>query len=93
MATRTRLRRSARDWQQLIAEYESSGQVQSVFCAERGLALSTFSYWRRKLGTRDFEAEPAFVELSCERPESPVPAWDVELDLGRGMTLRIRQGC
>jgi hypothetical protein len=71
----------------------SSGQAQSAFCEKRGVALSTFSDWRRKRKPREMAPEPAFLALTCDRPELPRPVWDVALDLGRGMTLRIRQGC
>lgn len=58
-------RRSTEQWQRLIAEYESSEQAQSSFCAARGVAQSTFAYWRRKLRSQEsLDAAPAFVELT-----------------------------
>ena len=54
----------------LIEEYESSGQAQSAFCAQRGVALSTFSYWRRKLKAQEADSEPTFVELRSGPVES-----------------------
>ena len=33
-------------WGKRITEWERSGQTQRAFCAQRGLALSTFQWWR-----------------------------------------------
>jgi len=33
-------------WGKRITEWERSGQTQKAFCAQRGLALSTFQWWR-----------------------------------------------
>jgi hypothetical protein len=33
-------------WGRRITEWEHSGQTQKAFCAQRGLALSTFQWWR-----------------------------------------------
>ena len=33
-------------WGKRITEWERSGQTQRAFCARRGLALSTFQWWR-----------------------------------------------
>ena len=36
-------------WTQRLGEWKRSGQTQRVFCAEHGLALSTFQWWRTRL--------------------------------------------
>lgn len=33
-------------WAKRITEWERSGQTQRAFCAQRGLAVSTFQWWR-----------------------------------------------
>ena len=80
-----RRRRSAEEWRILVDEYEDFAGSQAEFCRCRGVSAGALAYWRRKLGGA------AFVEI-------PGPAvvgnWDVELDLGSGMVLRIRRpGC
>lgn len=37
-------------WQATVDEQGNSGLSVRRFCAERGLALSQFYYWRRRLG-------------------------------------------
>src|ERR1035437_944628 len=40
-------------WGKRITEWEHSGQTQRTFCAQRGLALSTFQWWRIRGKRRD----------------------------------------
>ena len=50
---RRRLRRSAEQWASLIAAQADSGMSIVAFCRGRGMAVSTFHAWRRRLsGTR-----------------------------------------
>lgn len=35
-------------WGKRLTEGERSGQSQRTFCAQRGLALSTFQWWRAR---------------------------------------------
>ena len=80
-----RRRRSAEDWRVLVEEYADFVGSQAEFCRRRGVSSGSLAYWRRKLGGS------AFVEVS-----GPVAVrdWDVELDLGEGLVLRVRRpGC
>lgn len=91
-----RIRRSPDQWREIMARFERSGQTREQFCTEQGLGLSTFSRWRRSL-SREVPVAPAhsddalFVELARAAPEPPAQAWDVELQLGAGVCLRLRQ--
>jgi putative transposase len=95
-------RHSAAQWRALISEFEASGVSQQAFCTRHGLAKSTFELWRRKLrGARvdvaGVRPEALFVELTApivdKTEASPAaPAWEVELDLGAGVVLRLRRG-
>lgn len=40
-------------WGKQITEWVRSGQSQRAFCAQRGLVLSTFQWWRRQAKRRD----------------------------------------
>ena len=95
-------RHSAAQWRVLISEFEASGVSQRTFCTRHGLAKSTFELWRRKLReTRKADVagvrpEALFVELTApivdKTEASPAaPAWEVELDLGAGVVLRLRR--
>ena len=42
-------RRSATEWAKLIRQQRRSGRTVEAYCAQRGLAESTFWYWRRRV--------------------------------------------
>ena len=99
---RHRARRTAAQWRKLIERFEQSGQTRGKFCAAHGLALSTFDLWRRKLGetpaaVEEDHPEALFVELTnpAQTQASPISSgtneWEVELDLGAGVVLRLRR--
>lgn len=99
-------RRGAEAWQKIIERQRTSGRSQKVFCAAEGLVLGTFQHWKRILSTTSStgiaiaaSAQPAwFAELTPPAAEAPpprppiAPDWQVELDLGGGMVLRIGRG-
>jgi len=92
-----RVRRSKDEWRQIFARFERSDQTIEQFYAQQGLALSTFSRWRQRLRTDCREAvqgspEAVFVELSRgDAPCAVTSPWDVELQLGNDIFLRLRQ--
>ena len=49
--SRTLIRRSAEQWQEILQRFEHCSQTQAAFCAAEELALSTFTLWRCKLGS------------------------------------------
>jgi len=92
LSKQRRIRRSESEWRALFARYDQSGQTQEQFCAEQGVVLSSFARWRQKLraASRNPPAaapEAVFVELAS----ASEPHWDVELQLGAGVVLRLRQ--
>ena len=92
-------RKKAGEWQELISQYEQSGLTRKQFCTEHALVLSTFDYWRHKLrGVNTAAAvcdESIFVALTSdpEAASSGTPPWDVELQLGEHVFLRLRHPC
>ncbi len=90
-------RRSKKQWQQLIALQQASGQSQKAFCQQEELSITTFSYWKKKLRhgqkptdpSLDISSPSAWVELPAELPIANV--WHIELDLGNGVCLRLKQ--
>ena len=99
---RHRARRSAAQWRKLVERFERSGQTRSKFCAANGLALSTFDLWRRNVHARpaaveEEHPEGLFVELTHPVQTQTAPTstgtggWEVELELGAGVVLRVRR--
>jgi transposase len=89
----------ARYWQRTISEAARSGMSIRAFCRQRRLRESQFYWWQHKLragreaGTAprpSGDARPASFALVSDEPG----AIDVgiELVLGEGRKLRIRQG-
>ena len=96
LVRQSRVRRSASEWQDIFQQFSHSGQTQEIFCAEQSIALSTFNRWRQRLnGPTELTIDEAasFIELSsCDKPPSTTP-WDVELQLGSEIILRLRYRC
>lgn len=96
MSSIQRFRRTADEWQALIAEQADSGLSQTVFCQRKGIALSSFSKWKSKLVTpppaRADAADQASPWIDLSDLPGTASGWDIELDLGCGLCLRLRRG-
>ncbi len=97
--SRTLIRRSAEQWREILQRFEHSGQTQPAFCAAEGLALSTFTLWRRKLNSSRGMIPNNDAAMFVALPDSNIPGpslattqWDVELQLGADVVLRLRRG-
>lgn len=86
-----RVRRSAAQWRHLIQEEARSGLAQRAFCARHGVAPSSLRLWKRKLGAEGELPSTQFIELTPDTAET-AHGWDVELELGDGVRLRLRRG-
>lgn len=105
MSRQGQQRRSASEWSELVERQAVSGLSQRDFCEAEGIALSTFTYWKRKLAgisaTRDLAetAQPLFTPIralpdTVDASADDTPAgsgWAIELDLGDGLRLTIRK--
>jgi hypothetical protein len=89
---RRHVRRSPSEWQQLIDEQARSGLSQTAFCAARTVSTTSFQHWKRRLAAAASpSSSPTWLELGA-LPERPATAgWDVELELGDGICLRLRR--
>lgn len=99
-------RRSEMQWRSLFSAFETSGETRRRFCARHGVALSTFDWWRKRLreqarpaSAAPLHSEALFVELTAlekaplrEMPGNDAATWDVELELGAGVVLRLHRG-
>ena len=50
-------------WEQIVRDFEASGQTQVVFARKRKVGLSSLQRWRSRLVAEDGRGEPGFVEL------------------------------
>lgn len=86
-------RRLSRDeWARVIDQYRASGQGVEEFCRARSLKRNRFMHWLKMLGgesqSRRTPGRSAFIEV----PTLSGPGgWEIELDLGDGMALRLRR--
>ena len=87
--TKRRTRRSRDEWQRLINEQVESGQTQAAFCAARDISVGSLQNWKRRLAAPDATREP-WLELGT-LAEAKSPTWDIELELGAGICLRLRR--
>ena len=62
-------------------------------CLEKDLLPATFRNWKRRLAHLTPEPQSsasAWLELPLAPAPSDSPRWDIELDLGNGLCLRLR---
>jgi hypothetical protein len=92
------------EWARLISDYEAGQLSQQVFCQKHHISVSSLHKWRKLLKNpaEDIVASPgSFIEvvlpsdaLNQSAPAAPATPphndWQVELDLGRGVVLRLR---
>ena len=97
--SRTLIRRSAEQWGGDFAAFENSGHTQAAYFAGEGLALSTFTLWRRKLDSSRNMITNNDAAMFVALPYSDIPGpslstthWVVELQLGADVVLRLRRG-
>lgn len=84
-------RRSREQWQQLAQEQVDSGLNPTDFCRRQSINLTSFGNWKRRLKKEQAVAsDPHWREVSTLPVRSSV-RWDIELDLGDGLCLRLRQ--
>lgn len=85
---RRRPRRTRHQWQSLISEFQHGNEDITAFCQRHDISRTSFYHWQRRLQSQAHESD-LFIELSP--PATSVPCWDIELELGDGMTLRMRR--
>jgi len=75
-------------WKKRIGQWERSGRSQREFCAKRGLALSTFQWWRTKLLRAEAQrAVTPFVPVALS--PAPAAAAAIEVELRSKTRLRL----
>ena len=100
------VQRDAQTWWAIVQRQIESGLSQVAFCAAEGLSVSSLQNWKRRFvregrfsEAHSPPAAPWFADLAVpetggeqEPPGGPVPpAWQIELELGGGVVLRIHR--
>ena len=72
---------NTQQWQQIMENYSRSGLNQKAFCKQEGLAMSTFSKWRKQLGLINTHPEvEGTVDFKRLLPVSQPPATTAIVD-------------
>lgn len=95
---RSRITRSWTEKKSLVDQFNASGLTKTAFCKQHSVAISCLTRWQKALAA-EFQAD-AFVDItdSVSSAGTPRPApeehprWQVELELGAGVVLRVRTG-
>jgi hypothetical protein len=101
---RVRTWRDPETWWAIVQRQAESGLSQVAFCAAEGLGVGSLQYWKRKFiregrlpEARPAPATPWFAALAVDGSavDPAAPAWQIELELGGGLVLRIHRagGC
>jgi hypothetical protein len=91
-----RVMRTETQWQALLDEFNISGLTRSAFCKQHRIATSSLYRWQKVL--TEPSAADKFVDITESvaktAPTLHVPDnnshWQVELELGAGVILRVR---
>ncbi len=81
-------------WREQIAAQRNSDLSIREFCSRRGLAVSTFSYWKRKLGERGGASSSLVPVKVVGRAREGDDDGDsvIEVGLSGGRVVRVRPG-
>ena len=91
--------RNRAQWQALIARAEHSELSVTEFCQRESVSVTSFYSWRKRLRRKtELQSAPTvlgadFIDLGslADAKDNTAP-WEVELDLGAGMVLRLKRG-
>lgn len=87
MAGRKRIRRDAREWEELVSRYEAGDLGHREFCVREGINENTFRMWRGRVGPG--RQGGRFLEVVSGAGTRGL-SWELELELPHGVVLRMR---
>lgn len=88
--------RTKEQWKALVSEFESSDLIQAQFCRQKKISSSGLHKWRKyyaeSITNSDFIdiSQPLSSQSHPVIPQDNNTAWQVELELGKGIILRVR---
>ncbi len=94
--TKTKTWRSKAQWKALLDEFSNCGLTQAAFCKKHQIATSSLHKWLKYFESQSTVAE--FIDITEPLAKAPSPQaapenggqWQVELKLGPGVVLRMR---
>jgi len=92
MTQKQYLRRTQAQWQSLIEAQAKSGRSAKRFCEDNTVAYASFCGWRRRLNQQAAGSMSPLIDLTALMSQSRSGSWHIELDLGSGIKLNLRQG-
>ena len=93
---RTRSMRTQAQWKALLEEFNTSGLTKSAFCKKHRIATSSLYRWQQLLAEQMGDLDFVDITQPLSNAPAPLPAqardndWQVELELGAGVVLRLR---
>ena len=77
------------EMRRVLEEYAASGLSRREFCEQRGIALTTFDYWRRELAVKPGKQErrPRIVAVKVADAEA-APQFALSLGTGDASSAR-----
>ena len=93
----TRVMRTQNQWKALLDEFNTSGLTKSAFCKKHRIAISSLYRWQQLFAEQPGE-DSDFIDVTQSLSRTPLPPpahardndWQVELELGAGIVLRLR---
>ncbi len=85
------LRKSADQWEKIIADFDQSGLSASDYCEQHRLVLTTFRKWKQRFSANTMSVlpVPGFVPVQRSEPVAQTHSC-VQLQIGSSITLTIR---
>jgi hypothetical protein len=91
---RVRVMRTQDQWKDLLEEFNTSGLTRAAFCKKHRIATSSLYRWKQLF---EHTSNADFIDvtepLTNASEPNPVPVhdndWQVELELGSGIVLRL----
>ena len=74
-------------WRRRVEDWSGSGLSQAEYCRRSGIPLSTFQYWKRRLGSQIGADERSIVEVPIPATSQPV------LSDPKPFMLHVASGC
>jgi hypothetical protein len=68
------------EMRRVIEEFRTSGLTRREFCSQRGIALTTFDYWRSQL-----RSTPRLMKVEVARPEIAAQSFTLRFANGRSI--------
>lgn len=96
--SKIRTQRTRDQWKSLVAGFATSGLTKTAFCKKQRIATSCLYRWQKVFASQPTSAD--FIDITKTVSSAPTaqrladnnPQWQVELELGAGIVLRVRTG-